>query len=87
MNTYQGWTNRETWAVKLWMDNDEPLYRWAQEGTKGARSAFDLADTLKDALTEQAPELDGLWGDLLTGAMQDVNWLEIAESLIEDNED
>ena len=25
--TYQGWTNYSTWAVALWFDNDEPLYR------------------------------------------------------------
>jgi len=26
--TYNGWTNYQTWAVKLWMDNDEGAYRY-----------------------------------------------------------
>lgn len=29
--TYNGWTNYETWNVKLWMDNDEGSYRYWQE--------------------------------------------------------
>ena len=28
MATYNGWTNYETWAVKLWMDSEE---RWRDE--------------------------------------------------------
>lgn len=24
--SYQGWTNYPTWAVNLWMANDEPMY-------------------------------------------------------------
>lgn len=29
--TYSGWTNRETWALMLWIRNDEGLQSWAHE--------------------------------------------------------
>ena len=37
--TYNGWSNYETWAVKLWLDNDYGSYSYMQE-----RSAEVLAD-------------------------------------------
>jgi len=30
---YNGYTNYETWAVKLWMDNEEPTYDYWRERT------------------------------------------------------
>lgn len=95
---YQGWANYETWNVKLWMDNDEGSYHhWkesAQEAydsasgnsfrTREQRAADNLADTLKDEHAEMLPELDGFAGDLLTAAFGEVNWREIAASLLED---
>jgi hypothetical protein len=27
--TYEGWKNRGTWSVSLWINNEEPLYRAA----------------------------------------------------------
>lgn len=28
--SYEGWTNRETWLVNLWLNNDEVIYRIMQ---------------------------------------------------------
>lgn len=33
-DTYSGWTNRETWALMLWINNDESLQAWANEYVK-----------------------------------------------------
>lgn len=34
MSDYNGWTNRATWLVKLWMDNSEVSYKHWQHVTK-----------------------------------------------------
>jgi len=34
MSTYEGWKNRATWNVSLWLNNDEPTYRAAVEFMK-----------------------------------------------------
>ena len=38
---YNGWSSYETWAVKLWMDNEESSYRYWQGA---ARVAWNVAD-------------------------------------------
>ena len=98
---YNGWTNYETWNVKLWMDNDESTYHYWQEQTdelwKRARenqawpgstrkesAAAQLADTLKSECEENQPEVSGMYADLLGAALSEVNWLEIAENMLEE---
>ena len=102
---YNGWTNYETWAVKLWMDNEEGSYRywieasqetWAEAKaddilTREQRARYNLADRLKEEHEANAPDgmfdryqNGGVYRDLLTAALSEVNWREIAESLLED---
>ena len=90
--THEGWTNYETWAVKLHMDNEQDAQEyWAEQARIEAEDADNdkrisvrhLAATLKDEHEEALPNLDGFAGDLLTAALGSVNWYEIAESLLE----
>ena len=70
--TYNGWTNYETWLAKLWMDNDEGSYRFWQEqadwaignaptnefaGGREQEVRIYLAEMLKDHHAEMADEM------------------------------
>lgn len=96
---YNGWTNYETWAAKLWMDNDQGSYlHWkeaAQDAwdnatadkicTREERARFNLADALKQQHEDDAPDLgSSVWADLLNAALSEINWDEIARAMIED---
>jgi hypothetical protein len=35
---YNGWKNRQTWNVALWINNDEPIYRAAVEFVERSKS-------------------------------------------------
>lgn len=103
---YNGWTNYETWAVGLWIDNDQATYNyWREETTRHIRQAakdemvkrgiytaqesarYNLAQQLKDELSEAAPNLGAsVYSDLLSSALEEVNWTELAESHISEIE-
>lgn len=104
---YNGWTNYETWIVKLWIDNEEATQqRWREEAkqawvnaedslsayarftgkeifSRDEKAVLDLEQTLKTGHEEALPELEGFTADLLSAAMSEVNWHEIAQHLVD----
>lgn len=74
--TYEGWTNRETWAFVLWLNNDEGLNdtaldyaktAWeehAEDGEGRYVTASDcLADTFKSWIEEDLFTLENIAGN------------------------
>ena len=95
-NTCNGWSNYPTWAVNLWLSNDEGLYNQARSLVESQRSFQHLerpglerlrvADYLKDWVrNDLAPDLGASFAaDLLGYALDEVDWLEIADSWLKD---
>lgn len=72
--TYNGWTNYETWNVALWIGNDEGLYNEARRLRR--RGYSDLVELLYDCGSKETP--DGVkWNDPA------VNMVELDEMMEE----
>ena len=82
---YNGWTNYETWNYKLWLDNDEPTYDAVRTLAKKHKDAYDLSAELSDLAHNNAPLLEpSFYSDIMTASIREVNFLEIAESYLEE---
>jgi hypothetical protein len=97
--TYNGYTNYETWNVKLWIDNDQESQEyWLASArtalkdaeadnlfTKEENATNYLREELKEEFHQGMPDLGAsTYADLLNSAMSEVNWHEIAQDLIND---
>lgn len=86
-NTYNGWTNYETWLVNLWLTNDEGSDEMARECCKAGRE-YESGKALREMVEEWNPcQESGLFADLVGAALSAVNWQEIAEHYTEDMEE
>lgn len=72
--SYNGWTNYETWSVALWVDNDEPTYRFKLRALRHLDPDEVTADVAESIARDLFPS-----GRTPDGADLDaVNWDEIA---------
>lgn len=94
-NKYNGWTNWETWNANLWIDNDWRMSESFAMQAGDLLSSFEpdeaierLSGRIEEYFREQMPELngklDGFFDDVLSMAMREVNWREIAKHYVEE---
>ena len=68
---YNGWSNYETWKSSS-HDKDDTI--------------SDLAKELEQYFDDNMPEVQGTYADLLGAALSEVNWYEIAEAMVGDED-
>lgn len=96
---YNGWTNYETWAMALWIDNDEGSYNESRDivrraqatsptdayGTERTRAADALKEWAEGPYYDAAESISGtVFADLLGSAWEQVDWYEIASNYLEE---
>ena len=82
--TYNGWTNWETWNFKLWIDNEEFSYYAVLELAKG-KDKNELSKELKSWADDMREEMEvgfGFFADVCNSAIKEINFHEIAESYL-----
>lgn len=94
---YEGYANYETWAVANYINNTEGVQEeWISIGLlcmetykiTGENATGILAERMHQEFEDGKPELSSIehppiYGDLLQAAIDSVNWLEIAEEMID----
>lgn len=99
---YNGWSNYETWAASLWIDNDYGAYKYWQDRTQEVYEESEAteyltktqvaANTLSSELEEFLQESNPLAGacnvysDLLSAAIGEVDVYEIVNHWLYDLE-
>lgn len=78
MEKYNGWTNRDTWLVNLWLNNDEKNYKRLTNSIKGI-GCVKLAKCSDLSLINRLKQY--YYGDKIN--WNNVNVSEIREMLLE----
>lgn len=94
---YQGWSNRETWALNLHLSNDHGLYdmvnEWAGEARRDASKLAEIAKDRLETLLDPGQYRDEFGGEQPdglammareVGSLWRVDWHEFAEAWLED---
>ncbi len=76
MADYQGWTNRATWAVNLWLNNDDTLYTNLLDiMASNPDGNEDAANALKEYVVKN------IWAfkDTAISELPSIDWVQLAE--------
>lgn len=87
--SYNGWSNKPTWQVMLWIDNTEGMREAAQEAIRN--SGEDLysqeqaaREFVEEAMLNNITSKSSLASDMLSYVLSEVNWEEVVRALEEE---
>ena len=89
-NTCNGWTNRETWLVNLWLTYEPGTYETLRAITESNSELYEKSDQLKDFVYTlcmgENSEINGtassLVCDLVTNSLDSVDYREIISGFL-----
>ena len=84
---YNGWTNRETWLVNLWLNNDMGSYEFLLEICRKNCETWEKAEELEAYFQDQLEcmyDTPSFWSDILGTALDRVDWYRIVENNLEE---
>lgn len=79
MANYNGWTNKETWLVNLWLGD---MFQSMQD--EGEQITADLIEQTVDELVDESKNSSGFVVDLLNCALGEINYDELAKFYAEE---
>ena len=81
---YNGWKNYETWAVNLWLTNDQGTYVLIKNMVKGT-DLHEASNLIQAYIEENNPLIDNgsVYSDLIDGALSLVEWHSVAETFLQ----
>ena len=83
---YNGWSNRETWLVNLWLGNDMSSYDFLQRICKKRCETWEKTEELEAHFQDELEEMfdaPSFWSDILGTSLYRVDWYRIIEANIE----
>jgi len=88
-NSFNGWSNYDTWNFKLWLDNSiasqKIVHNFIIKSIVSSKKTNDQIHTLRtlleDYAIENAPELENsFYSDVLNASIRSVNYYQIADA-------
>ena len=86
--SYNGWSNYDTWCFKLWLDNEQKtqemvlnVVKYASKMDKSYNAIHYIQKFLEQNAIENAPKLEnGFYSDVLNASIRSVNYYQIADA-------